>query len=217
MRAVRDVADLISGQHVITADVNANGDGVPYLTGPSDFVKSVPVATAWTTKGLKFCESGDVLVTVKGSGCGTLVRADRRYAISRQLMAIRAKHVDPSYLWCALQHSVRALANHAAGTIPGLTRDQILGIEVPVPQLGTEKSVATLVSIAEQMTERLTLLLAMKRTFKQSCTQQLFSGDRRLAEFTARPFKFRRFDSLCEEVSDRNHGRLGPGRRHGSL
>lgn len=210
MRTVQDCAELISGQHILEPDVNAIGDGEPYLTGPSDFEGLSPRVTAWTTRGLKFCECGDILITVKGSGCGTLARADRRYAISRQLMAIRAKQVDPDFLWCAIQQTVQALSNHAAGTIPGLTREQILGIAVPVPTRGSERSIADAVAWIEQTSANVGKLLVAKRAFKQGLMQQLLTGQKRFPEFRKRPWTLGRFDHFCEELSERNGQGLGP-------
>jgi type I restriction enzyme S subunit len=183
VRTVEDVAELISGQHVLVSDVNTEGEGDPYLTGPSDFVGTSPKAAAWTTRALKFCAPRDILITVKGSGCGTLARADQRYAISRQLMAIRAKNVDPDFLWCAIQRTAIALTNHAAGTIPGLTREQVLRIAVPVPRRGSEKRVAGTVALVEQQAGEVSTLLTAKLTIKRGLAQHLLAAQKRFPEF----------------------------------
>jgi type I restriction enzyme S subunit len=80
---------LLSGQHVEAANTNVFGSGVPYLTGPADFVDNKPFATKYVNFPKVCCEKNDILITVKGSGTGSTVVADKKYCISRQLMAIR--------------------------------------------------------------------------------------------------------------------------------
>lgn len=81
--------ELISGQHVDAKNVNIKGGGVPYLTGPADFPAGIIKITKYTEHGKKFCQANDILITVKGSGAGKIIKSDMKFAISRQLMAIR--------------------------------------------------------------------------------------------------------------------------------
>ena len=89
MALLSDDILLISGQHLDATALSEKREGTPYLTGPTDFTYGRPTATRWTNDGRAFCEKGDVLVVVKGSGTGASFIADGRYAIGRQLMAIR--------------------------------------------------------------------------------------------------------------------------------
>src|SRR2546426_6778148 len=89
MQALRNRVQLLSGHHVLAQHCNLKGEGVPYLTGPADFPNGTIRHTKFTLKPTTLCEPKDILVTVKGSGAGTLVEADAVYCISRQLMAIR--------------------------------------------------------------------------------------------------------------------------------
>ena len=82
-------ASVVCGQHVLAKDCLAGTSATHYLTGPSDFVNGRPVATKSVIHPGVMCKKGDILLTVKGSGVGTLALADRDYCISRQLMAIR--------------------------------------------------------------------------------------------------------------------------------
>jgi type I restriction enzyme S subunit len=130
---------LISGQHIATDLCNAAGKGVPYFTGPTDFIGATTVVTSYTTRPQVMCEVGDLLITVKGSGCGKVAVAGVRACISRQLMAIRVAEKTRSY-WVAVFQSLQGQFNRMAtgGNIPGIGRDQILGLEQPTPQKAEE-------------------------------------------------------------------------------
>lgn len=134
--ALQEVATVISGQHIDSEDYNTDGQGIGYLTGPSDFGIVSPNITKWTEKPKVVAKPGDVLVTVKGSGVGSVNLLHVEAAISRQLMAIRATGVNPSFLHRYLvgqQDYFQAQASGAA--IPGITRDHVLTIPIPLPPL----------------------------------------------------------------------------------
>ena len=76
---------LLSGHHVLAQHCNTEGRGKPYITGPADFPNGIIKNTKFTEKPSTLCRQGDILVTVKGSGAGTIVLADSEYCISRQL------------------------------------------------------------------------------------------------------------------------------------
>ncbi len=118
---------LLSGQHIPTELCNAEGKGTPYFTGPSDFVGAKTAVTQYTTHPQVMCDEGDLLITVKGSGCGKVAVASTPACISRQLMAIRYPTQAASY-WLAVFQSQQELFNRMAtgGNIPGISRNQIL-------------------------------------------------------------------------------------------
>lgn len=74
-------------------------EGQVVETGPADFPNGKSVLTKHTIRPGTLCESEDILVTVKGSGAGTLVVADARYCISRQLMAIKVHDWDSTFIF----------------------------------------------------------------------------------------------------------------------
>lgn len=183
MIRLRDVATLISGQHVLASNVNNDGAGLPYLTGPSDFVGYVPRATSWTARGTAFAEPGDILITVKGSGCGTMTVADQRYAISRQLMAVRAARCDGGFLWAALRREIARLKSQSTGTIPGLTRDQVLNISLPDVSDRTQQAVASLDTCSTRHLLQHDKYVRLKKELILALMEQLLLGRRRFPDF----------------------------------
>lgn len=126
---------LVSGQHIATDLCNSVGKGEPYFTGPSDFSGATTVVTSYTTHPQVMCDIGDLLITVKGSGCGKVAVAGVRACISRQLMAVRVSEKTRLY-WLAVFQSLQEQFNRMAtgGNIPGIGRDQILGFEQSAPK-----------------------------------------------------------------------------------
>ena len=141
--ALGDVCTLIAGQHIDKDDYNTNALGIGYLTGPSDFGDVFPELEKWTTTPKVIAEEGDILITVKGSGLGKVnLLSAFRAAIGRQLMAIRATGAITEYLYIQLMrmyYDIQALGVGAA--IPGITKDDVLRLRLPLPPLTEQESI----------------------------------------------------------------------------
>ena len=185
---LRDDISLLSGHHVLARNYNIRGDGTPYMTGPADFSDGRIKQTKChrlTTKPTTICRAGDILVTVKGSGSGTLVEADTEYCISRQLMAIRTTAWNPTFLLYSLLQNASRIKAASTGLIPGLSRSDILDQTIPVPNDTTEQCViAEALSDVDKLLGALETLIAKKRAIKQAAMQQLLTGKTRLPGFS---------------------------------
>lgn len=134
VKPLSDSINLISGQHISTDLCNSVGKGVPYFTGPSDFFGTTTIVTSYTSHPQIMCNEGDLLITVKGSGCGKIALAGIRACISRQLMAIRVDENTLLY-WFAIFQNLQPQFNRMAtgGNIPGIGRNQILDFLLSTP------------------------------------------------------------------------------------
>jgi type I restriction enzyme S subunit len=138
-----DLIELISGQHIDSKDYNTSGRGVGYLTGPSDFGPIYPVVTKWTEHPKIKAKKNDILITVKGSGVGkvNLMDADE-VAISRQLMAIRVVNAERQFVYLLLESVFDHFQEESTGAaIPGISREQVLGLQIPVPPLAEQRRI----------------------------------------------------------------------------
>jgi len=132
-----DLCSLVSGQHIDAKDYNTTGEGVGYLTGPSDFGSESPVISKWTEHPKVLAHKGDILITVKGSGVGkiNLLGADS-VAISRQLMAVRVSRANPRFVHALLLAKFDHFQSLSTGAaIPGISRDQVLGLQIVLPPI----------------------------------------------------------------------------------
>lgn len=141
---IGELCELISGQHILAGDYNTEGKGIGYLTGPADFGSIYPTITRWTEKPKVTARQGDILITVKGSGVGKTNFLDRtEAAISRQLMAIRPRSIiNRQFLYLFLETQFAAFQSLKTGAaIPGISREDVLRIEVPTPPLAEQERI----------------------------------------------------------------------------
>jgi type I restriction enzyme S subunit len=176
-----DGVTLVSGQHVLARYCNTMGDGVAYLTGPSDFPDGVIHHTKYTTRPGTMCATADILVTVKGSGSGTMVISDGAYCISRQLMALRVTRWSSRFTYFSLTRDVALFEAAATGLIPGLSREDILNKQMAIPPTKAEQdAIARALSDMEAEVASLEARLAKTRLLRQGVMQQLLTGRIRL-------------------------------------
>jgi type I restriction enzyme, S subunit len=183
MENIGSQVNLVSGQHVEAQYCNDIGDGVPYLTGPSDFEGYKIRATKYTTSPTKFCQKGDILITVKGSGTGRIAIADNTYCISRQLMSIRGSTTHQSFLLQVFMPLEKRFAEIADGLIPGITRLDIMDLNILRPPLPEQIQIAAVLSTWDDSLSTLARLIDTKRQQKRALAEQLLTGKRRLKGF----------------------------------
>ena len=149
-RSLGELCQLISGQHIDVKDYNVELRGVGYLTGPSDFGPLYPVVSKWTEHPKVKSRSGDILITVKGSGVGRINLLDQdEVAISRQLMAIRVNNASPRFVHAFLIAKFDHFQSLSTGAaIPGISREQVLGLEISVPSLSEQCRIVTILDKA---------------------------------------------------------------------
>ena len=166
---------LISGRHIQASGCNTDGFGMPYLTGPEDFPYHRIQATKFVSRPDAVCEPGDILLVVKGSGTGKMIRADKQYCISRQLMAIR------SAIWsnCFLEHFIRACEEYfssaASGLIPGISRIDILETPILIPPLPQQRKIARILTTLDNVITQTEALIAKYQAIKQGLMHDLFT------------------------------------------
>ena len=134
------IIHLVSGQHLQPGEYSdAVGNGLPYITGPSDF-SSVGLRITKTALVRKaVAKRGQLLLTVKGSGVGKSVSCDiEEVAISRQLMALTAILWDSSFLALVMHLVAQSLRYSARSLIPGIAREDVESFVVGLPPLAEQ-------------------------------------------------------------------------------
>ncbi|ANS43098.1 restriction endonuclease subunit S [Serratia inhibens] len=144
-----DCIHLISGQHLKPDEYTENKiDGsIPYITGPAEFGDVSPIFSKYTEERRAVAESRDILITCKGAGLGKLNIADGEIAISRQLMAVRPICVNPDYFKLLLVSMYNYFQSKGVGiAIPGISREDVIELTIPLPPLGAQKAIVGFVS-----------------------------------------------------------------------
>lgn len=181
VKVLSEGVKLKSGYHVLAQHCNTDGDGVAYITGPADFSNGIIYHAKYTTRPGTMCCANDILVTVKGSGVGTIVLSDDAYCISRQLMAIQVIRWYSIFIYYALQRDSTLFCMAAAGLIPGLSRSDILNIAIPIPyERAEQEAIASILSDMDAELSALQQKLAKARDLKQAMMQELLTGRIRL-------------------------------------
>lgn len=157
-----DRIELISGQHLKPDEYTTHPKGIPYITGPADFGEISPAPTRWTLEERSVALPGDILVTVKGSGIGkTNIVTEEKLAISRQLMAVRVKNDDSSYIHIILKVAADFFQRSQVGiAIPGIGRKDVLGLSAVFPPLAEQKRIVAkvdeLMTLCDQLEAHIT-------------------------------------------------------------
>lgn len=202
VKQLGELGQLISGLHLNPDAYNEIGEGIPYFTGPTDYTNELDQITKWTSKKSAIAIFGDVLITVKGSGVGSLHQLNlEKISIGRQIMAIRA-NADSSnnfiqYCVCQLGYNLKELAK--GNMIPGLTRADILTAKILTPPLPEQKAIAHVLGLMDSAINTNNQLIAKKELRKKWLMQNLLTGEKRLKGFSGE-WKEYSYDKMLKVV-----------------
>jgi type I restriction enzyme S subunit len=165
-------------------------------------------------------QAGDVLMTEGGDfdklGRGAIWTGEIDPCLHQNhVFAVRCdkEKVLPEWIsWVAgSQYGRRyfALCSKQSTNLASINSTQLRTFPLPLPSLTQQRTMAGAIRAAETLLTTLSQYIDAKRVFKRGLMQQLLSGNRRFPEFLGVPRELRCFDSLCEELSDRNGSLLG--------
>ena len=139
---LKGIWELISGRDLSSSEYNADGTGIPYITGASNFIDGKVELVRWTTSPQVITEAGDLLLTCKGTVGEMAFNTFGSAHIARQIMAIRNTFaLNSEYLALCMGFYINAIKNVAKGLIPGISREDILNLILPVPPLNYQARV----------------------------------------------------------------------------
>ena len=130
---LKELWELISGRDLSPSEYNADGIGIPYITGASNFSNGKVELVRWTASPQVLTEIGDLLLTCKGT-IGEMAFNDFGAAhIARQIMAIRNIYdLNSKYLALCMEFYIYKIKESAKGLIPGIAREDILNLILPI-------------------------------------------------------------------------------------
>jgi len=135
---------LLSGQDFPPEKYNSENKGVPYITGASNIDNGKLIINRWTETPSVIGKDGDLLIVCKGSGVGKMCISDVPiYHIARQIQIIRcfSSLVLLDYLKVNIDANLSSIVANAQGVIPGISRDHILDLLLPIPPLAEQKRI----------------------------------------------------------------------------
>lgn len=151
-----DVSKLISGRDLVPEQYNDQNNGIPYITGASNIDDGCVIINRWTTEPVVISNPDDILITCKGTVGLTAFNNFGICHLARQIMAIRADTniVDKKYLKYAVDGSFLKLLRKARSMIPGVSREDILSLTLPLPPLDEQKRIADVLDKASELIKK---------------------------------------------------------------
>ena len=134
--------ELISGRDLSPSEYNNKNDGIPYITGASNFRNGHISLVRWTTVPQVITRRGDLLLTCKGT-IGEIAHNNFGEAhIARQIMAIRNIYsLNVDFLALCIEYSMTKIKQAAKGLIPGISREDILNLVIPIPPTKEQENI----------------------------------------------------------------------------
>jgi type I restriction enzyme S subunit len=165
---------------------------------------------------------GDILLSIRGTtGVVAMVPAGLAGAnITQDTARIRVEASDRNYVFQALQapNVRKQIRLHTIGqAVKGINIGAVRQLQIPWPEKDVRDLIARVLGDCDSLTRATGRLVDLKREFKRGLLQQVLAGKKRFPAFIKRPWPMGRFDSLCEEVSDRNGNRLSADRVMGVI
>lgn len=134
--------ELISGRDLSPSEYNNKNDGIPYITGASNFKNGHISLVRWTPVPQVITRRGDLLLTCKGT-IGEIAHNNFGEAhIARQIMAIRNIYsLNVDFLALCIEYSMTKIKQAAKGLIPGISREDILNLVIPIPPTKEQENI----------------------------------------------------------------------------
>ena len=141
-----DVINLISGRDIPKKFhlASKSKDSVPYITGASNITENGEIhISEWIDSPSVVVSKGTIILSVKGT-IGKIAELNVEKAhIARQIMGIdNAFGLSKEYEKFFLESYIQELKNKAKSMIPGISRDDLLMAEFPLPPLSEQSRIA---------------------------------------------------------------------------
>lgn len=136
---------LLSGRDLELTQYNSVSNGIPYMTGASNFKNGILIKNRWTDTPIVISVLGDLLITCKGTIGEMAFNTIGDIHIARQIMAIRSSFVDLNYIQYYLSANLQVLQRQANSMIPGISRGTLLNAIVPLPPLMEQARIVAII------------------------------------------------------------------------
>ena len=132
---------LQSGQDLVPERYFAIPKGIPYITGASNLANGAVLVNRWTNTPTAISHKGDLLITCKGTVGTMAYNTIGDIHIARQIMSINSDWILIDYIEMYLEYSIPKLEKAAHSIIPGISRETILSMLIPIPPLGEQNRI----------------------------------------------------------------------------
>ena len=162
---LEDYLLLLSGQDYPPQKYNSDHRGIPYIIGASNIENEQLSINRWTDEPSVISTLNDVLVVCKGAGVGKIAMNNvGDVHIARQIQAIRDETgiINSKFIKLCIASNISEIIANANGLIPGLKRELLLSLIIPVAPIEEQERIVnaveqwfTLVDTLEKETDNL--------------------------------------------------------------
>lgn len=149
---------LVGGGTPSKARADYWGGGTPWITsadiaGDGTISERASVTDAGLAKSAGRVVPAGSVILVTRTGVGKAAITYRDLAFSQDIVAFSDHpHLDAGYLWHFLRASASRLKRSARGaTILGVTREDVLGLSIPLPPLAEQRRIAAILDEADAL------------------------------------------------------------------
>lgn len=143
---LENILELVSGQDFPPEKYNANVSGIPYIIGASNIDNELLVINRWTEYPSVYSYLNDLLVVCKGAGIGKMaINNIGTVHIARQIQAVRVytNYINIRYIKAVIKNNIENIISKANGLIPGLKRELLLSLQIPLPPFSEQQRIVT--------------------------------------------------------------------------
>ena len=143
---LEETLELVSGQDFPPEKYNVNIAGIPYIIGASNIENEQLVINRWTEFPSVYSHLNDLLVVCKGAGVGKMaINNIGTVHIARQIQAVRSytNCTNIRYIKNVVKNDIESIVSKANGLIPGLKRELLLSLQIPLPPLAEQQRIVT--------------------------------------------------------------------------
>ena len=138
-----NVISLLSGRDLTPEQYNSNQNGIPYMTGASNFNAGNLIVNRWTNFPITISHKNDLLITCKGTIGELAFNLIGDIHIARQIMSLSGIVIELGYIRWFLCAIISSLEKQANSMIPGISRDTLLETLLPLPPKDEQKRIVT--------------------------------------------------------------------------
>ena len=151
-----EICNLTSGQDLIPEQYNSQNKGIPYITGASNFSNENIIVNRWTEYARAIAEENDLLLTCKGTVGEMAFLHEKKVHIARQVMGLHFnKKIDSRYMKYFITTQINNLKSKAKSMIPGIARDDVIKLTIPLPPLAEQKRIVAAIEKMLPLCEKL--------------------------------------------------------------
>lgn len=184
------VCSTYSGGTPSTAHPEYYGGDIPWITsadlnqGRISSVKGHITRLGLDRSSAKLVKPGTPLIALYGATAGVSAMTHVAGAINQAVLAMIPRGIDAEYLFQWLQaNRDEIIDRYTQGGQPNLSGAIVRNIEVPLPPVEEQRSIASALRDADDLITALERVIAKKQAVKQGMMQQLVTGKTRLPGF----------------------------------